>query len=282
MTYCSLAEARLELKAVSTASDDQLMDYISKVCARIDGIMSPRRRRPYFEPYQERRSFRMDGFHISSLDEAFWFREPLLALTSLVADGTTVTSLLEAFPQDERPILAYRFLTAGGDWYSYCTSDRVTKYAAITGLWGWHSDYSNAWQSVDALTAAINASVTTIAVSNTAGDDLDGLPNRISRGHLLQIGSSAEIMYVSDVPNATSATIKRGVNGTTAEAHSNADAVKVFKPELNIRRVVSRQAAMLYARQGAFQVEQMDGIGTVSYPQDLLSELKNVLTDYMY
>jgi hypothetical protein len=42
-------------------------------------------------------------------------------------------------------------------------------------------------------------------------------------------------------------------------------------------RAVTRQAALLYTRRGAFQVETLDGVGAITYPQDLIAELQVTL-----
>jgi hypothetical protein len=77
-------------------------------------------------------------------------------------------------------------------------------------------------------------------------------------------------------------TIRRGVNGSTPAAHVATTAINVWQVEEPVKRACIRQSAMMYARRGAFQVEVLDGIGVVTYPQDLLVELKNVLTEFMY
>lgn len=280
MTYCSLADARAELKSVSSVDDDKLFRYVMMACRRIDSIMAPARRRPYFDPYIEQRAFRIDGRHVSSYDNALYFRDPLLEITAVLADTTDVTASVEAWPPTTTPIGSIHFKFYSRSWYDYGNGD-YPPYAKVTGPWGFHADYTNAWAQVDSLAAALTAAATSLTVADVDGDDPWGFSPRISRGHLLKIGTEYFEVTTTDT-TANTAAVRRGANGSTAAAHDNGSAVYVWYPEWPVRRVAARQAGMMYARQGAFQVETVDGVGSISYPQDLLAELRMTLNDYLY
>jgi len=73
------------------------------------------------------------------------------------------------------------------------------------------------------------------------------------------------------------------VNGTVAAAHTAEDAVATWAVDRTIARAVARQAGMMYARRGAYEVRSTDGVGgDVVFPRDLLHEVRQVLTAYQY
>lgn len=283
-TYCTLAEAKGEIKAQGTVEDDQMLRLVRQVSSRVDGIMNPRTRRPYFEPYREQRAFPLSERSVDGWADTFYFKQPLLSISSVLADTTDVTADVEAYPILDRPIRALHFKDQARHWYDFASTDGSPVYIYITGLWGFHSDYANAWANYDTVAvAAVTPTGTTINVTNAVGDDPWGIAPRFSPGALLQIDGGTEILYTSAVTTNV-LTVRRAVNGTTAPAgnYDIGDAVAVWQVEDSIKRVVARQAALLYARKGAFQVETVDGVGAISYPQDLLTELRVVLSEYQY
>jgi hypothetical protein len=279
--YCSLAEARLELKATESAGDDTLMKYINQTSRRIDKKMSRHAKYAAFGPNIATVKFPISNRYVDSDNNTFVLRGalPLLSISAATAGDTTVTSVLEGYPQGESYFRQVRITSSGCNWYYYCESDDPS-YLSLTGVWGYHRDYDNAWLDVGTLVGDIAASATTFEIADIDGDDAYGFPNKISRGHLLKIDD--EYVLVVDTNTTTNiGTIKRGVLGSTAAAHSAGDTIYRWEVEEPIRRGVARQTAMMYARRGSFQVASVDAVGTVSYPQDLLPEIKHILAEYM-
>jgi hypothetical protein len=285
MTYCSLAEARFELKATTTVDDDHIKSYIKQASARIDAIMAPRIRRPIFEPYIEQRSFLVTSRAVDSIRNSFTFKQPLLSIDSVLVGSQDVTSTIQAWPLGRTPIRAIRFVSQAHHWYEFCTSLEPV-YVYITGTWGIHSDYANAWPSYDVVQATpLAPGNTTFTVADVDGDDPYGIAPRFSTGQLLRIGAGTEIMRMASTNTATNlVTVARAQNGSSlpADDYAAGSAVTVFQTEEQVRRIVARQAALMYERRGAFQVESLDGVGVITYPQDLLVELQQVLTEYQY
>jgi hypothetical protein len=282
--YCSLADAREELLASEkTVDDNRVLRYVRMVSNRINLLMIGKSQRPYFWPVTKQEQVPLDGRHINSAQNLLLLRRlpPLLAISAVTADGSDISSTVEGYPLGAPYFDQLRITSNGSTWYSYlCNNGGDPGYAAITGVWGYHSDYANAWVQVDALTVEQSAIATSFTVADADGEDQDGITPRFSPGMLVKIGDEVELVTaVNTGNNVISASRHR--NGTTAAVHVIATPIYVWQTEDPIRRVTARQAALMVARRGAFQVETVDGVGTVSYPQDLLNELAEVLTEYI-
>ncbi len=283
--YCTLDDTKKELKAkdaVNTTEEPKLRNYIRTVSSRIDEIMGTPRR-PYFAPYTEQRKFRLSARRVNSWDNVFWLdNSPILSVLSVLRGASDISSVVEIYTDREEVDRGLRITDNCSSWWD-CTHQRPPVFIYITGVWGWHEDYDNAWDKVDDVldAAGITATDTEITVADADGEDLEGYTPRFSPGNLIRIDS--ELMDVTAVNTTTNVlTVRRARNGTTAAAHLiNAD-IEVYQVDIRIRRIVTRQSALLYARRGAFQVETLDGVGVVTYPQDLLSELKATLQGFQY
>jgi len=284
-SYCTLSDARTERKTRSTdtTDDSQLRRYIAQVSRRIDSAVGSRMR-PAFAPYLESRQYLITGRNVDSHYNTFLMKDYCLELTAVVRGSTTITSTTELYNPYNNVAQALRITSWGSSWYdSLSGSDTPPAFVTVTGYWGWNEDWANAWSSVDTVKdgAGINASITTITVDNVDGADLDGFTPRFSAGHLIKIDSEYLDVTATDTGTNT-VTVRRGVNGTTAATHLVNAPISVYQVDERIRRIATRQAALLYSRQGAFQVESLDGVGVVTYPQDLLAELRATLTEFQY
>jgi hypothetical protein len=275
-SYCTVAQSKVELKAENTVQDAQIRGCIRTISERIDSEMGTPRR-PFFAPYIERRRFPISGDQIDSYNNTFLLRNPILSVSAVLKDTTTLTNQASLFYWSNE-VANMLQLTQGYTWYPETDPPNILY---VTGIWGWHADYTNAWETVDALQANINASVTSLTVADADGADLDGFTPRFSPGHLIQIDS--EWMDVNAVNTTTNTlTVRRGVNGSTVAAHTSGKAVSTYHVDDRIAKVTAKQAALMIARQGAFQVETLDGVGVITYPQDLLPMLRATLTRFAY
>lgn len=122
-----------------------------------------------------------------------------------------------------------------------------TQSVVLTGIWGYHRNPAAMWlNSNDTVQdiGGINSSVQEITVT-----DADGLnPNGVKRFETLQyIKVDDEFMLITAVNTATNKlTVKRGVNGTTAAAHSNGDIIYTFVPDDIFASAVRRRVVFLY------------------------------------
>jgi hypothetical protein len=276
--YCTLADAKAAIRADNTVDDSLLLNLVGQASARIDLLMaSPT---PFFQPYTEAREYEIRYDNVDSGRNLFILPsgEMLLSIDT-ISLGTTTLSNVEAYPSLRVPIKMIR-RTDGCSWYDSSTCDPLT--TIVYGVWGYHRAYARAWLAVDTLAAAIiSTTATTFTVVDVDGADVYGFTPRISAGNLVKIDS--EIMEVIATTVATNTvTVRRGVNGTTAATHLIAAPVSTWQTDDNIRRVTARQAGMLYARRGAYEQQTITDVGVITYPADLLAELRGVLQGFQY
>lgn len=131
-------------------------------------------------------------------------------------DGTDYT----AWPDNSWPKFGVAKLPDG----NYAWRD-IPRYIKATGTWG-YGDGSDGTPWSDLGETITLASTTT--TSGTLGSS-DGL---VKRGHTLLVGD--EQIYVSNV-SGTTATVMRGMNGTTATTHNEADVSAAVYPALIVQ-----------------------------------------------
>jgi hypothetical protein len=161
------------------------------------------------------------------------------------------------------------------------------KANAVTGMWGYHEDWDAAWQdSNDTVQddGGIDASVTTITVSDADGADIYGITPRFKVQRLLKIDD--EYVYVTAVNTSTDKlTVIRGVNGTTAAVHDNGATIYVYQPMVEVAHAVKRLAAWLYGQRDAPFVKQIvsvPGSGTtITIPEGAPLDVRAVAARYV-
>ncbi len=264
---------------ITAANKADLLRYIRMVSRRIDRDFAARR--PLFLPYTEARKFLVESDRVNTTLGTFRLDTPLLALSAVTAGSTvlTVGTTVSAYPDADMPPFAYLRLSDYATWYSYCATDGAPTFVTVTGIWGVHRDYANAWLKVDDLGADITSSATSLTVADADGLDDLGFTPRLSEGQIIRLDS--ELMIVLTVNTGTNTlTVQRGALGSTAAAHTAGADVEVWQVEEPIRHVVARQAAFIWARQGAYTSMEVQGMSEVRYPPDLLAELRAVEQDY--
>jgi len=188
------------------------------------------------------------------------------------------------YPQNYTPIKALRLNDANYSiwrtWYPTCLPwiDNIT----VTGFWGYRKDYSNAFiDSLDSVQDAlgINATVTTITVTNVSGADALFWSPRFDAGNLIRIDNEL-ILILATNTTANTLSVRRGVNGTTKAAHALNTDITIWYPETDLMDTVSRQAAYFYSRRGSYEAIAVQGVATAVYPPDMVDELWAMLQGY--
>lgn len=305
MSYATLAHVIEQLKtlratqgATAYSADDvaRLKRNLNRVTHRINAKFGLRTQKAYFEPWKRSETFPMYSRVVNSAEGSLTLPYPFLVLGTVKIGTTEVSSTLygvqpnasAAYETPYEKLWLTETAMYSYTWYTVVCQECTTRTPQVTvsDTWGFHRDYANAWQKADELQAGVTASATSLTVADADGTDYFGFTPRFSYGQLIQLvtGGAVEWLRVIDTNTDTNVlTVLRGQNGTTAIAHTTDDPdIDVFYPEDSIARVTARQAALLYARRGAFEVTQSDGMGgQTTYPQDLLRELNGVIQEYI-
>lgn len=242
---------------------------------------------PLFEPTIGQRTYLLTAQNVNTGLNLFRFPDALLELTSVSINTTTLTvpATVTTFPTTTQPPY-YQLQLA--DWtntwgYYLFGLNTWTPMITIGGVWGFNTDYANAWPVLTTLAAAVlTPTVTSITVTNVDAPDMWGQIPAISAGNLLKIES--EYLEVLSTDIATNiCTVRRGVNGSTAAAHANGLDVAVWQVEPSVQRAVARQAGLLYRRFGAYTTNEIQPNGAeIRYPNDWLQEVQATMQAYVY
>ena len=164
----------------------------------------------------------------------------------------------------------------------------TTQFAAnkVTGSWGYHKDWVNAWEdSGDSVQDAggINATVTTITVTDADGDDINGLENRFKTQQLIRLGS--EMLWITGRNTADNElTVRRGMNGSTAAVHANDVQIDVYRPQSEIVEAMMVFGTYLFRHKNVVGKGEDLGIvtsdGAMIMPKNLPNEVQGMLNAY--
>jgi len=171
-----------------------------------------------------------------------------------------------------------------GDTPVLLYSSRLQKANAVTGIWGYHEDWANAWQSSNdaVVDDSLTAAATTLTVSGVGGKDIYGLAPRFKVQMLLKIED--EYLYVTGKNEASNTlAVIRGVNGTTAAEHAAATTIYVYWPMEEIAHAVKRLAAWLYAQKSVPYSEQMASVeigGVIVIPRAAPADVQALAAMY--
>ncbi len=281
--YCTLAQAKTQIKATTTTDDSVVWGLIQQASRRVDSFF--RSQRPLFAPYIETRSYELNALRIDSTRNFLFLPSPLLSLTTITANGTDITSSVTVYPNNASNSPYYVLqLTGYNSWYEFMpptSGNYLVSTVLITGVWGYSANYGNAWLSVDTLSANITSSATSLTVADVDGVDAYNNSPRISAGNIIRIDS--EYMLVVATNTTTNVcTVVRGYNGSTASAHVSTTAVYTYEVDDSINRAVSRQVGLMYARRGSYENSTITDLTTVSFPADVLLEWRAIMNEMAY
>lgn len=267
--YGTLTQIRARLPQLTGTGDDTLLlDCIEDASRALDGATHR-----HFYPKIATRYYDWQEQLCLEVDDG----EDLLSITTLTTDNgdTTLTSdqyfLMCGESYNIQPYTRIKLNLDANVQFEFSNTPQQAN--AITGVWGYHDDYSNAYtDSGDTVqnSTQISASGTTLTV--TSG-------NNFERGQTLKIES--EWLYVSAI-TSNNLTIQRGLNGSTAAAHVNGTAISIYEPMRDVQRVTLRFATWLYKQYEApFTFELQTGPdGSVIIPQNAPPAVHRFIKQY--
>lgn len=242
MYYATLTQVRryLQLASAETNDDALLTEFIRHACRYCDS-----RAGTSFQPVLEVRRFNVPASGLLQFDDHLL---QLLALTN--EDGQSIDLAdVETLPLNGTPKFALSVVNASG-------------VVSVSGVWGYHDDYARAWvTSGDAVgnVGGISAAATSITVTNANASASDLQSPRFQAGQLIKIDD--EYLDVLSV-TATTLTVQRGVNGTTAAAHDAAAPISIWRAMDNVVMAVLRLTAWRYRQKDANVFDTTTILGT--------------------
>lgn len=279
--YSTVRDVRDEVgvqSAANTTDDAKMYEAIQQASARLDAETG----HVGFWPQIATRYMDATGNHVNDNGRVLHLPHgwALLSITSLSDGGGTARvegTDYNADPRGRTPVLKLRTLSTSALLWNYYSSD-AQDAISITGNWGWHSDYTNAWVSTGDTVRndPLSDSATSLTVSDASAADAYGRRPRFSPGQLLKVESEYLAVRAVDT-NTNTVTVLRGVQGSTAASHAQDTAISVYEVEPVIHRLCTRLAAFLYARRGAFEASKFDGVATVNWPDDMPGEIGSAL-----
>ncbi len=176
-------------------------------------------------------------------------------------------------------------LVEDGTTTTFTYNGSVHKSNALTGVWGYHDEWADAWEdSGDTVQDnPLDNSTTTLTVTDADGDDINGLTRRFKIQQLLKIES--EYLWVTDV-NITDnkLTVRRGMNGSTAASHIQTTAISIFRPMDEIRHAIEVLATYMSQRRHSIGTTDDRPLATAEgilvMPSALPPEVKGILRPY--
>lgn len=277
--YASIEDVKSTLDVTGTGDDTLLRGFLTAACRMWDDWTFRR-----FYPEVKTRYYDHPNVRDTTLLK---LNANLLEITTLTTANATVTvaaadyNLMWAEGYDGPPWNRIQ-LDPQGDQVYFEWSTTPAKANAVTGTWGWHDDWANAWlNSGDTLKSAVTStSATTLTLNSVTGADGHGNSPRFKQQQILKIDS--EYLYVvSKDTTGHTLTVIRGVNGTTAATHSLGATVYVYQPPAMVRQVAVRLATFLYRQKdGQFETVTVPELGGISVPAGLPADIKLLIPLY--
>ncbi|MEQ8673185.1 MAG: hypothetical protein RLP44_20160 [Aggregatilineales bacterium] len=169
--------------------------------------------------------------------------DDLLNLTALTnGDGSALdTDDVLLLPDDDSPAGVLKLVNGQVFVWQNSTLNAVS----VGGVWGWHDRPSSMWRdSGDTVQdAPLNASATSLTVTDSAASDTSGESPRFQVGQLLNIED--EFLRVIGVTETT-LTVIRGVQGSIPASHAQTTVIFTYQPPQDVKHLCVRLAAWLY------------------------------------
>jgi hypothetical protein len=245
----------LGFAASDTADDARLLAALEAASTTIE-----RRTRRRFTPHVATIAHSIDRHNVREL----LLTDDLLELQSLTnGDGSSI---------DLNDVVVLRSmalrLTNGA---AFIHEDTPEDAVSVTGIWGYHPDWSHAWSdSGDTVQDnPLPDTATAITVSDADAPNIDGTA-RFQVGQVLQLES--EYVRVLAVDSALKVlTVARSINGTTAASHVSGPTIEVYQPSADVVQLCLRWARWLYKAPDApswnippILLDTLDGLRRIS------------------
>jgi hypothetical protein len=180
---------------------------------------------------------------------------PLLELESVVngnGDAIALTSV-NLYPTGLSPARSlYLKSSTSLSWLADDDGDDIG-VIPVTGVWGYHEDYSSAYVDSDdtVVDNPLSDTSTVLEVNNADGAASDFDTPRFQVGQILRLtdGTDYEFVFVKAIdPQTNELTISRGYAGTVAAEWSQSTPIEIFRPMWNVMAGCMEISKLIYRR----------------------------------
>jgi hypothetical protein len=248
--------------------DDSVIEHLLKSASRYIDTKTGRT----FIPYVETRYFDVPGY--DSLDSRLLeLDDDLLEVISVVnGDGVTIPSTEYSLrPKNRSPYNGIRLIDNSTYYWASDGAGDTHDVIAVTGIWGYHDRYTQAWETGSTLAEALDASETGFDVASESA---------FSVGNIIRIDN--ELGYLSAVTTAL-LTSTRGENSSTAATHSTSTPVKIWRVMEEVKLACLEIANNAYHRrfgQSLRSEETITAAGIVLSPREIPQMAKEFINTY--
>ncbi len=186
--------------------------------------------------------------------------EDLLEVLSITNGGASLASSeYNLVPRNYSPAYGIKITDVSSYAWTSNAAGSMEQAIVVNGVWGYHDKYSQAWGNSITITEDLDTSETAVDVSSHT---------IFSAGHIIRIDN--ELMLITGV--ASSITVVRGWNGSTAVAHSNGTSIEIWHAMHGAKQACLEIAQATYHRRfgkSLSNTETVTAAGVVLTPRDI-------------
>ena len=273
MNYATLDQVKKALNITDT-SDDQLLLRLLITATKIIDRERGRRHDIRFEiRYFDRPKESRNIWTTLSVEPPLRLDDDLLEITQLInGDGTVVSDssiLLE--PAGRSPSSRVRLKPQSGVTWASDNQGNEKQIIGVSGFWGYHDDYTSAWEdSLDAIqNDPLSDETSVISVQAANGVTENMFSPRFEVGMLLRIDN--ELMMVKSINlELQTLNVVRAYNGSQAVQHSKNASINIYRVMPNIVQACVRLVMWMYRLKDTDSFDKVYTLGVgVSIPVEL-------------
>jgi hypothetical protein len=258
-TYATLAEYKAFVTArgqssTTDATDDTVIDNLLEQASRYIDSKTAR----WFYPRIEQRYYSIPDTNKLGLDA-----DLLAVITFLNGDDTSIASTeYNLLPRNYSPKYAIELTDVTSVVWEDDSNQSVEFVLDLTGIFGFHDRYDDAWTTAGTLGAAMS-DTTTASLTMTGG-------HSVAVGEILKVDN--ELFIPSAVVTNAITLVARGDNGSTAATHSNGATVSTWQPMEEARNAVLETASQAYKRRfgkSNSNISTVTAAGVMLTPRDI-------------
>jgi hypothetical protein len=227
-----------------------------------------------FYPRQEIRYFDLPSEQTSA--EILFLDDDLLSIDSMTnGDSSVITNTQYVlYPKNAYPKQWVKLLGSSSVMWQASSAGDNESAISLTGLWGFHNNYTQRGWSVAGTLGAAMTNTTTLTLTMTAG-------HTVVKDEIYKIDS--EMVNVSNVSTNAVTMAARGDNGSTVATHLNGATVYKWNPQPEIKAALLSIAQSVYgsrsgqSSQGNVTVTQA---GVVIRPGDVSGMTQRTLSAF--